>query len=184
MKTLPAILILVLAAPLFAQSVDHQHDFDYLLGDWEFTATSQQYGKFHGLWSAAKLDDGEIFDEYRVTGDQGETYYVTRTIRAWNARTNQWDLVSTEKGAGLRNLGTGHREGDEMRIEQTFGAGTKTPSLSRIRYYNIGPDHFSWSSDRSNDNGKTWVKGFQQIEAKRIGPARSLALTSGKPAQP
>lgn len=26
----------------------HKGDFDYLLGDWEFTATSQQYGRFRG----------------------------------------------------------------------------------------------------------------------------------------
>jgi hypothetical protein len=26
----------------------HEGDFDYLLGDWEFTATSQQYGRFRG----------------------------------------------------------------------------------------------------------------------------------------
>lgn len=34
----------------------HKGEFDYLLGDWEFTATSQQYGKFQGLWSAVRLD--------------------------------------------------------------------------------------------------------------------------------
>ena len=26
----------------------HKGEFDYLLGDWEFTATSQQYGRFRG----------------------------------------------------------------------------------------------------------------------------------------
>ena len=35
----------------------HKGEFDYLLGDWEFTATSQQYGKFRGLWSAVRLDE-------------------------------------------------------------------------------------------------------------------------------
>ena len=176
--------ILLTLAVMFAQAgADHLHDFDYLLGDWEFTSTNQQYGKFHGYWSAARLDDGEIFDEYRITGDHGETYYVTRTIRAYNARLNQWELVSTEKGGGLQNLGTGHRDGAEMRIEQRFGSGSPTPSLWQIRYYEIQPTRFSWTGDRSNDDGKTWVKGFQQIEAKRIGPARSLALTPEKVTQ-
>src|SRR5437588_4756619 len=176
--------IVLTLAVMFAQAgADHLHDFDYLLGDWEFTGTNQQYGKFHGYWSAARLDDGEIFDEYRITGDHGETYYVTRTIRAYNARLNQWELVSTEKGGGLQNLGTGHRDGAEMRIEQRFGSGSPTPSLWQIRYYEIQPTRFSWTGDRSNDDGKTWVKGFQQIEAKRIGPARSLALTSEKVTQ-
>ena len=176
--------IALLVSLMFAQGVpDHLHDFDYLLGDWEFSGTNQQYGKFHGLWSAVKLDDGVIFDEYRVTGDQGETYYVTRTLRAYNAKLDRWDLVSTEKDGGLQNLGTGHRDGGEVRIEQTFGAGTAKPSLLRIRYSDIQPDHFSWEADRSNDNGKTWVVNFQQLEVKRIGAGRSFALTSPKAVQ-
>ena len=61
-----------------------------------------------------------------------------------------------------------------MRIEQTFGAVTPNPSLLRIRYYNIKPDQFSWTADRSMDGGKTWTTTFQTIEAHRIGPARSL----------
>jgi hypothetical protein len=78
----------------------HKGDFDYLLGDWEFTTESKEWGKFG------------------VMSDQ--------------------------------------------------------PSTWRIRYYNIQPDRFSWTADRSTDAGKTWVKDHQQIEARRIGPARSL----------
>src|SRR5437899_6023430 len=136
----------------------HQADFDYLLGDWEFTAVSQQYGKFRGSWSAVRLGDGpQILDEYRVVGDKGETYYVTRTLRAYNAVRDRWELVSTDQGSGLQNAGTGHREGTEMRIEQTFGSGTSTPWLWRIRYYNIQQGQFSWTADRSTDGGKPWA---------------------------
>jgi hypothetical protein len=44
----------------------------------------------------------------------------------------------------------------------------------RIRYYNIEKDRFSWAAARSTDGGKTWVKNYMQIEARRIGPPRSL----------
>ena len=154
----------------------HQADFDYLLGDWEFTAVSQQYGKFRGYWSAVRVGEGgQLLDEYRVVDDSGGTIYVTRTLRAYNAALDQWELVSTDQGSGLQNTGTGHREGKEMRIEQKFGFGTPNPVISRIRYHDIQADRFSWTSDRSSDAGKTWTKDFQQIEARRIGPARSLA---------
>ena len=36
------------------------------------------------------------------------------------------------------------------------------------------PDRFSWSADRSTDEGRTWTTSFQTIEARRIGPARTL----------
>jgi len=156
----------------------HKGEFDYLLGDWEFTATNQQYGKLHGFWSAMRLEEGQILDEYRVVGDAGETYYVTTTLRNYNGALDRWELVGADGGAGLQDFGTGRWENGEMKIEQTFGVAAGTPSRWRIRYHHIGADRFSWAADRSTDDGKTWVTNFQELEARRIGPARSLpALT-------
>ena len=47
-------------------------------------------------------------------------------------------------------------------------------STHPLRYDNIKPDRFSWVADRSTDGGKTWEKDHLPIEARRIGPARSL----------
>ena len=156
----------------------HQADFDYLLGDWEFTSVSKEYGAGRGFWSAVRLpDDGGavVLDEYRVVGDSGETYYVTRTLRAYNANLDRWELVSTEGTSGLQNVGTGRRVGAEMHIEQRFGVGGPTPSLWRIRYYDIRPGRFSWTADRSTDEGRTWSTEHLRIEARRIGPRRSMS---------
>lgn len=154
---------------------EHRGDFDYLLGDWEFTSNSKVWGKGRGFWSAVRLADGaQVFDEYRVVGDNGETYYASVTIRSYNAILDQWELISAEEGTGLHNFGTARRVGAEMHIEQKFGVMSEKPSISRIRYYNIKPDSFSWTSDCSFDDGKTWEKNCLQIEAHRIGPARSL----------
>jgi hypothetical protein len=153
----------------------HKNDFDYLLGDWSFTAVNRQYGNMRGYWSAVRLaEGGQIVDEYRIVGENGETYYSTTTLRAYNAVLDQWELISTDKEKGLQDFGTGHLIGGEMRIEQKFGVMTPNPSLWRIRYHDIGADRFSWSADRSTDNGKTWEKNFQQLEARRVGPPRSI----------
>jgi hypothetical protein len=181
------LLVAILAAPLAGQTAAktdeqlkasfdaHKGDFDYLLGDWEFTAASHQWGAFRGYWTAVRLaEGGQILDEYRVVGDNGETYYSTTTLRAYNAALDQWELTSSDEGKGLQDFGTGHLEGGEMHIEQKFGVTSPSPSLFRIRYYAIAADHFSWSGDRSTDGGKTWEKNFLQIQARRIGPARSI----------
>jgi len=179
---------LVLAPALPAQTVPrrsaeqikasydaHQGDFDYLLGDWEFTSVSREFGKGHGYWSAVRLAEGaQLLDEYRVVGDSGQTYYVTTTLRNYNGAADRWELIGADAGTGLQDFGTGHKVGDEMRIEQTFGVARGTPSQWRIRYYNIQPDHFSWIAERSTDGGKTWAKDYQKIEARRVGPARTL----------
>ena len=152
----------------------HKGDFDYLLGDWEFSADSRDYGKFRGYWSAVRLDGGEILDEYRIVGDKGETFYVTSTVRSYNKLLDRWELVGMAAGNGLQDVGTARRVGAEMHIEQRFGVGSDRPTTLRIRYYNIQPDRFSWIADRSTDGGKTWEAKHQTIEARRIGPPRSL----------
>jgi hypothetical protein len=163
------------AEQLKASYEAHRGDFDYLLGEWSFTSISKEFGKGKGFWTAVRVgDNAEILDEYRVVGDSNETYYVSSTLRAYNARLDQWELIATDGGTGLRDFGTARRVGPEMHIEQTFGVMTDQPSQWRIRYYNIQPDRFSWTADRSTDGGKTWVKEHLKIEARRIGPARSL----------
>jgi len=182
------VALATLAPPLPAQTVPkrtaeqikasyaaHQGDFDYLLGDWEFTSVSREFGKGRGYWSAVRLAEGaQVLDEYRVVGDSGQTYYASSTLRAYNAVLDQWELVSAEQGTGLQNVGTARKVGAEMHIEQKFGVMSPTPSLSRIRYYDIRPDRFSWTGDRSTDGGKTWTANWLLIEARRIGPPRSL----------
>jgi hypothetical protein len=152
----------------------HKGDFDYLLGDWEFTSEDKQWGKLRGYWSAVRLDEGQVLDEYRVVGDKGETYYVTTSLRNYNKVLDRWELIGADAGSGLQDFGTARRVGDEMHIEQRFGVMSDTPSLWKIRYYNIRPDAFSWAADRSTDEGKTWVKDHLKIEARRVGPPRSM----------
>jgi hypothetical protein len=152
----------------------HKGDFDYLLGEWEFTLVSKEHGPGKGFWTAVRLATGQVLDEFRVVGDQHETWYVTSTLRSYNAGLDRWELVGMVEGGGLQDVGTAQRIGGEVHIEQKFGVATGNTSILRIRYYNILPDRFSWTADRSTDGGKTWSKEDQKIEAHRIGPARSL----------
>lgn len=152
----------------------HRGDFDYLLGDWEFTSVSREHGPGRGFWSAVRLDEGQVLDEYRVVGDSGETYYVTTTFRNYNAVLDRWELVGADAGTGLQDMGTARRVGDEMHLEQRFGVMSPDPWLWRIRYYDIQADRFSWQADCSPDEGATWVRDCLTIQARRIGPPRSL----------
>lgn len=157
----------------------HKGDFDYLLGDWEFTADHKELGKARGYWSAVRLDEGQILDEYRLVDEKGETFYVTSTLRNYNKVADRWELIGADAGFGLQDFGTARRVGSEMHIEQRFGVASGETSVLRIRYYDIQKDRFSWVADRSVDDGKTWVKDHLKIEARRIGPPRNLGPLAG-----
>src|SRR6059058_2643639 len=103
----------------------HAHDFDYMLGDWEFTVTNP-YGSLTGRWSAVRLrHSGQIMDEFRILDDSGGTYFLSTTWRVYNALRDRWELVSIDSRAlGVQNFGTAWREGDVMRVQQESGKGT------------------------------------------------------------
>ncbi len=172
-RLITMLLLIGHVAPALAQHKP-ETDFDYLLGDWSFSARHQEYKEFAGRWSAVRLADGQILDEYRILDDKHATIYVTTTLRNYNATARRWELIGADAGGGLLDFGTANRVGNEMHIEQRFEVAAGKPALWRIRYYNIQPDKFSWTADRSTDNGKTWTKAYLQIEARRIGPARTL----------
>lgn len=175
MRSLLRCLVFLAALPAFGQPPASPADFDYLLGDWEFTANSKQWGKFGGYWSAVKLETGQILDEYRVVGDDGQTIYVTTTLRNYNKHAGRWELIGADAGGGLQDFGTARRVGQEMHIEQKFGVASGDTSILRIRYHGIERDRFLWTADRSTDGGRTWVKEHQTLEARRIGPPRAMA---------
>ena len=123
-----------------------------------------------------RLAEGaQILDEYRVVGDEGRDVLRVVHHTRLQRRPRSVGARSAEQGAGLQNFGTARRVGAEMHIEQKFGVDEpRSPRSWRIRYYDIRPDRFSWTADRSDDGGKTWEKDHLTIEARRIGPSRSL----------
>jgi hypothetical protein len=158
-----------------------ENDFDYLLGDWQFTARHLEYQTFGGRWSAVRLAEGQILDEYRILDEKGETVYVTTTLRNYNQPRKRWELIGADAGNGLQDFGTAQRVGNEVHIEQRFGVNSDKPSLWRIRYFDIQPDKFSWTADRSTDEGKTWVKEYMRLEARRVGAGRTLPPLTSHP---
>jgi hypothetical protein len=103
-----------------------------------------------------------VVDEYRIVDDGGATVYLGETYRVYDPAAKRWEFRYVEPFSGTWHEGTAVKDGAEMHLTQTGRGG----SVTRIRYYDIRPDRFSWSSERSRDGGKTWAAGAR-IEAKR-----------------
>jgi hypothetical protein len=142
--------------------------FDFLIGTWDVVSEPNVPGvpeRVYGRWTAQKAADGYmVVDEYRISDGEGGTAYLGETYRVYNPSVKRWDFRFVEPFSGTWHEGTAVKVGEEMHLTQ----GTpQSGGMSKIRYYNISRDRFSWISERSRDGGKTWAKGVR-IEATRV----------------
>lgn len=156
-----------------------EHDFDFLLGSWTFVADSKNPASpphYPGHWMALRSGSGTVVeDDYHVVNDSGdvvtyrghayqpgETIFLGVTYRAFDAKTKRWTTAFVQPPAAKWSLGTAWRDGDVMRE-----APSEPASNSRARFYDIEPDHFTWSFDVSKDSGKTWIEDYVIVHAHR-----------------
>jgi hypothetical protein len=150
-------------------SASTDHDFDFLVGTWEFTAVAKIPGApptYPGIWTAKRTgDDAVVEDAYKVVDDQGVRRFLGVTYRAFDAKKKLWTTAFVVPPSGTWKLGTAWREGDEIWEGSPDESKTK-----RARFYDIAPDHFHWIAERSTDGGMSW-SSYVQVEARRV-PAK------------
>ena len=156
---------LELTAPVASQSESTEHDFDFLLGTWEFIAESKLAGvppKYPGRWTAARTGAGALVeDDFVVVDDQGVRRYLGVTVRAFDAQTKRWTTAFVVPPGATWSIGRAWREGSEI---------AETPEDSakgtRARFLDIASDHFTWIMEQSKDAGKTWAT-MVRVQARR-----------------
>jgi hypothetical protein len=134
--------------------------FDFLVGAWNIDVEPNLPGipaRVKGRWTAQKSADG-----FMVVDEGGQTVYLGETYRVYNPSAKRWEFRYVEPFSGTWHEGTAVKDGAEMHLTQKGRGG----SITKIRYYDIRPERFSWSSQRSRDGGKTWARGAR-IEATR-----------------
>ena len=93
---------------------------------------------------------GMNFRSYSV---EGKTW-----VMRWLNATGFWLELGPEKLGGVRVT--------PKTITFNFIDTFAPDSLTRVTFSNISEGHFTWSSERSLDQGKTWAE-FMVIEAHR-----------------
>ena len=148
--------------------------FDFLVGEWTVDVTSKAPGtppQYHGVWRAAKTLNGlGLVDEYSIADEAGRIVYAGTTLRVFDTKAATWTMRYADQFGGETGRWSelvGVKQGQEMHVEQRGQGPDGQTTVLKIRYYNIQPNHFSWTADRSGDGGVTWVREFLQIEATR-----------------
>ena len=164
---LSAIAILALslaAAPAAAQTVDHAHDFDFLVGKWhvhhwklkqrlvgshdwaEFDGSSEMHMALNGLGT---------FDDNYIGQPSGPYWGVS--VRGYDPKTQTWAIwwldarnpheIGPPVIGNFKN-GVGTFEGND-----TEGG---RPVITRLTWSKITPASAHWEQAESPDGGKTW----------------------------
>jgi hypothetical protein len=139
--------------------------FDFLIGTWDVSATRyKQDGsiliQYKASWNAQTLNEGRmIMDDFKALAPTGEPISSFVTLRTYSDATQRWELqglAALQPATALEWHGT-WRDG-QMVLDAT-GVGSDGKSLkTRIRFFQIETDRFSWESHVSQDGGSTWFR--------------------------
>ena len=151
-------------------------DFDFLDGTWNIrfqsrkSTTSPEFNPARaGTWSARRIHDGLVIeDKFSLINPNDGSRSFTLTYRVYNQGRKTWEITGADVKRGspwAPGVSWADARGDRY-VVQTYGTG-EDALITRIRYYQVTPNHFLWRADGSTDGGKTWIKDFWKIEANR-----------------
>lgn len=149
--------------------------FAFIIGEWrcdaKVKAEDGTWQPYQATWVGRYILDGYVIaDEYRMTNQKGELIVLGMNFRSYSVEKKAWVmrwLSATESSwveLGPEKVGGVRVESERITFNliDTFAP----EALSRVTFSNVSESHFTWTSERSIDQGKTWAE-FMVIEAHR-----------------
>ena len=148
--------------------------FDFLVGDWDVQATrfkedGSTLFQYKAAWNAKLLNDGRmLMDDFKALSPTGQPVSSFVTLRTYSAITRRWEIT----GLGAFQPTTisewyGHSQSAEMLLFAKGKAPNGAFVQTRIRFFDIKANSFSWETHLSSDDGKIWLK-TASLSATRI----------------
>jgi hypothetical protein len=139
--------------------------FDFLIGDWDVAATRYKEDgsplfQYKASWNATSLNDGRmIVDDFKAYAPTGQAVSSYVTLRTYSEATQRWEMAGL---SALQPAASAEWFGEWKDGEMLLDAIGKDPAghmvRTKIRFFDIAKDAFSWESKLSRDEGRTWVK--------------------------
>jgi hypothetical protein len=164
MRIIKLALLFIISSNSYSQntllpcSQPEASQFNFWLGDWEATWGDTLHGSNH----IEKIMDGCTIQENFT---DPKLNYHGKSWSVYNANYKAWQQTWVDNQGGYIPL-TGGMHGDSMVLttaERNVPVKV-SPSgklISRMVYYNIKPDSFTWNWEASTDGGKTWKLNWQ-----------------------
>lgn len=150
------------------QELNPESYFDFWVGEWELSWTDGQGNPGSGVNRIIKTLDSVVIQENfealegRLIGYKGKSFSV------YNPQQETWHQAWVDNQGGYIDL-KGEMQGNK-RIFMT--APRELPQggsiISRMVFYDIQKDSFTWDWESSRDGGETWTLNWR-INYKRNG---------------
>jgi hypothetical protein len=153
--------------------ISESKQFEFLIGEWNVDATRyDQDGapelNYRALWSARTLNEGRmVMDDFKALAPSGVPVSSFVTLRTFSESTNRWEMVglqALQPTAPTEWYGVS-RDG-EMQLDAITSLPDGRQVHTKIRFFEISYESFSWQSSMSFDQGKTWRK-TASLKARR-----------------
>jgi hypothetical protein len=152
--------------------------FAFIIGKWrcdvKLKGEDGTWQPYQATWVGHYILDGYVIaDEYRMTNQTGALVVHGMNFRSYSVEKKTWvmrwlNATGFWLELGPENLGGVHVAPKTITFNfiDTFAPN----SLTRVTFSNITENHFTWSGERSLDEGKTWAE-FMVIKAHRTNDA-------------
>lgn len=154
-----------------AQQVSLQ-TLDFFIGEWELTTIDiTPQGTFTKGKARSRcyyiLDKKAIQDDFYGLNPKGKKAFWGTSIRSFHRKSSKFQIVWLMPGhKGLTDI---EAKWENRKLVATGkGYDGYGQFLERFEYYDINPKSYKFKMDRSYDGGKTWIKNFGRIEAKKV----------------
>lgn len=155
------------------EPIAESRQFDFLVGDWDvdalrFRADGTPLFKYKAKWTAIHLNGGRmIMDDFKALGPTGQPVSSFVTLRTYSEVTDRWELAGLQAlQPSIPSEWHGIAKDGEMLLDATATLPTGDFVQTKIRFFNITPNSFSWESTVSPDRGTSWRK-TAELQATR-----------------
>jgi hypothetical protein len=147
--------------------------FDFLIGHWDVAAT--RYGsdgsivlEYRASWNARHLNDGRmVMDDFKSRAPDGREISSYVTLRTYCETTGRWEMAGLAALQPAANAQwNGQFKDGEMQLEAKGANPEGKTVLTRIRFFDISQERFSWESRVSVDGGATWMRQASLIATR------------------
>ena len=154
--------------------VSESKQFDFLIGDWGVEATrfkedGSPLFKYRASWNAVHLNDGRmVMDDFKALAPDGQPISSFVTLRTYSEATQRWELTGLQAlQPSMPMEWHGVFSDEEMLLDATGKAPSGDVIKTRIRFFDISADAFSWESSMSLDQGNSWRRSAE-LRAVRV----------------